>query len=437
MGILPMSGVPKRILSRLGAQSQGHPGPAWMGKHMAQASGTPSIGRPDLTRRYDVDWLRVLGMMVVFLFHNARFFDTDGWHVKSPRTTPAVTLIVIFAVQWMMPLFFLLSGIGAYHALTHQKWPQYLLSRVKRLAVPLVFGIFVFIAPWQVYLERISHNQYSGSFWSWYPHYFDGWFGLGGNFAWMGVHLWYLEALFVFSVLTLPLFLVLRSRAGGRLVAALSGPMTTPGVIFLLAIPIAIMEFIANAPALQESLFHRRDFGGWSLLPYFAIFGVGFLLAGSKEMTRAMERHRFAGLIAALLTFVAAWIAIKEYGLPESGIGFAALRGLLCWAFLVAICGFASRHLQFSNGLLKYANEAVLPFYILHQTIILTIGFYVLRLGTILWVEYLIIATSSFIVIMALYELLIRRVNLLRFLFGMKMLPRPQPVSAPQPVSPT
>ena len=185
----------------------------------------------------------------------------------------------------------------------------------------------------------------------------------------------------------------------------------------------------------EESLLHRRDFGGWSLLPYFAIFGVGFLLAGSKEMTRAMERHRFAGLIAAFLTFVAAWIAIKEYGLPESSIGFAAFRGLLCWAFLIAICGFASRHLRFSNGFLKYANEAVLPFYILHQTIILTIGYYVLRLDTSLWIEYLIIATISFIVIMALYELLIRRINLLRFLFGLKMRPRPQPASAPQPSS--
>ena len=98
---------------------------------------------------------------------------------------------------------------------------------------------------------------------------------------------------------------------------------------------------------------------------------------------------------------------------------------MLCWAFLIAICGFASRHLRFSNGFLKYANEAVLPFYILHQTIILTVGYYVLRLDTSLWIEYLIIATISFIVIMALYELLIRRINLFRFLFGLKMLSAP------------
>jgi hypothetical protein len=400
---------------------------------MARTSDLPQIGRPELTRRYDVDWLRVLGMIVVFLFHNARFFDTGGWHVKSPRTSEALSFVtLIVTVQWMMPLFFILSGIGAYHALTHQRWPQYLVSRVKRLAVPLLFGIFVMIAPWQVYLERISRGRYSGSFWRWYPHYFEGWFGFGGNFAWMGVHLWYLEALFVFSIITLPLFLVLRSRAGDHLVTALSGAMRIPGMIFLPALPIAIMEFLACSPALKESLFSRRDFGGWSLLPYLAIFVVGFVLARGEEPAKAMERHRFAGLLVAVVTLGTGWILVKKYSLPESTVTFAALRGLLCWAPLIAICGFASRHLRFTNGFLKYANEAVLPFYILHQAVILTIGFYVLRLNTSLWAEYLMIATSSFIVIMALYELLIRRVNLLRFLFGLKM-QRPQPVPAPQP----
>ncbi len=391
---------------------------------MVQTSGTSQIGRPELIRRYDVDWLRVLGMMVVFLFHSARFFDTGGWHVKSPRTSEAVSFItLIVTIQWMMPLFFLLSGIGAYHALKHQRWPQYLLSRVKRLMVPLVFGIFVIIAPWQVYLERVSHNQYSGSFWRWYPHYFEGWFGFGGNFAWMGVHLWYLEALFVFSLLTLPLLLALQSRVGDRLMAALSAALRIPGLVFLLAIPVSLMEFIANSPALRES-FGRRDFGGWSLLPYIAIFSIGFLLATDEEIAQAVERHRFAGLVVALATFFGAYAAIKQFGLTENSMGISVLRGLLCWSGLIAICGFASRHLRFSNGFLKYANEAVLPFYILHQTIILTVGYYVLRLDTYLWLEYLIIAAISFIVIMALYELLIRRINLLRFLFGLKIVRR-------------
>ncbi|MEN6576666.1 MAG: acyltransferase family protein [Phycisphaerales bacterium] len=392
-------------------------------------------GSPELERRYDVDWLRVFGMMAVFLFHCGRFFDTEGWHVKSARTSEVVSfLTLILAVQWLMPLFFVLSGIGAYHSLAAQNWRRYLISRIKRLAVPLLFGIFVVIAPYQIYLERVSHSQYSGSFWSFYPHYFEGWYGIqeGGNFAWMGVHLWYLEVLFVFSVIALPLFLALRSRPGSRMVGALSNTMKVPGTIFLLAIPIALMEFLANSPALKSvlhGLFNQRGFGGWSLLPYLAIFILGFLLAGGKETTRAVERHRFAGLVVTLVTFGAAYFLVKVRGLPESSVGFALLRGVLCWSCLIAILGFGARHLRTANRFLKYANEAVLPFYILHQTVILAIGFHVIRLNAPLWLEYLIILLSSFAITIALYELLIRRINILRFLFGLKPLRHQRPTA--------
>jgi len=403
---------------------------------MVMEQGVQTSDSGATTRRHDVDWLRVLGMGVVFLFHCARFFDTGGWHVKSPRTSEAVSFItLIIAVQWMMPLFFVLSGIGAYHSLATQDWRQFLGSRVKRLAVPLLFGVFVVIAPYQIYLERLSHGQYTGSFWSFYPHYFEGWYGIqeGGNFAWMGVHLWYLEVLFVFSVIALPLFLVLRSRTGSRAIGALSGTMKVPGVVFFLAIPIALMEFLANAPALKDGFFGQRGFGGWSVLPYFAIFIIGFLLAQGRQTAQAIESHRFAGLLLAVATFGLGYILIKIRGLPESSVGFALIRGMLCWASLVAICGFASRHLRFNSRFLKYANEAVLPFYILHQTVILAIGFRIVRLNLPLWLEYLIIAVSSFVAIVALYELLIRRIGALRWLFGMKTLRRPLSAPAAQP----
>jgi len=112
------------------------------------------------------------------------------------------------------------------------------------------------------------------------------------------------------------------------------------------------------------------------------------------------------------------------------------LRGILCWSCLVALFGFASRHLRFTNSFLKYANEAVLPFYILHQVVILCVGFYVLRLRTHLWLEYLIITSVSFAIIMSLYELLIRRLNILRILFGMKPLHRLRPVRTVEAMSP-
>ena len=110
-----------------------------------------------------------------------------------------------------------------------------------------------------------------------------------------------------------------------------------------------------------------------------------------------MERHRVPALLAGILSFVLAYFAYKaseQWSLVPRELLMSSVRGILCWSWLVAICGFASRYLRFSNGFLKYANEAVLPFYILHQMVILSIGFYVIRLHTHLWLEYLIIATS-------------------------------------------
>jgi hypothetical protein len=153
-----------------------------------------------------------------------------------------------------------------------------------------------------------------------------------------------------------------------------------------------------------------------------------------------MESHRISALLMGILWFALGYFiykATEQWPWLPRGLVMSPVRGILCWSWLIAICGFASRHLRFSNAFLKYANEAVLPFYILHQTVILTVGFYVLRLDTRLWVEYLTIAASSFIVITTLYESLVRRVNVLRFLFGMKPLRRPQPAPASQPLPST
>ena len=387
-----------------------------------------TCGHSETLRRYDVDWLRVLGMLTVFLFHCGRFFDTGGWHVKSLRTSPSLDIVNAFIVQWMMPLFFILSGISICYSLGRQGWSEFLISRVKRLLVPLLFGIFVIIAPWQVYLERVTHDGYSGSFWRWYRHdYFSGWFGLGGNFAWMGVHLWYLEFLFVFSVLALPLLLYLRSPPGRRAVEALAGLLKRPGAIFLPALAIGAAEFIASIPAINKSIFGNEGFGGWSFLPYFVMLILGYLLAAGPGLAGTVERHRLPATAVGIIVFVLGYLAYKATQpwawLPRELL-MSFVRGVLCWAWLVAICGFAGRHLRFSDGFLKYANEAVLPFYILHQTVILTIGFYVIRLDTSLWLEYLIIASSAFAVTVGIYELLIKRFNVLRFLFGMKLLRR-------------
>lgn len=369
-------------------------------------------------RYYYIDWLRVLAILMVFLFHNARFFDSEDWHVKNAETSQGFSIFTTFTSQWLMPLFFILSGLSAFCALRFQTAKRYMWSKVLRLAVPLTVGMFTHVS-YQVYLERFTHGDFTGSFLEFLPHYFEGGYGLGGNFAWMGLHLWYLEMLFVYSLLMLPLFLWFRSIRMQPVISRLAGWLAKPGLIFLLATPAVIMKLISDT---QNHILFEEHWGGWSMLPHLAFFVTGYFIAMDSRLISSIEKHRIISLVTALIVFV----ILYQCTLSSAGQQFldsppgSIARVLHAWFWLAAMMGFAHRYLTSTNRFLRYANEAVLPLYVLHQTVILVIGYYIVQMDTPIIVKYVLVTTLSFAVIAALYEPLIRRFNILRFLFGMK-----------------
>jgi hypothetical protein len=370
-------------------------------------------------RDYAIDWLRVFAMLMVFLFHCGRFFDFEGWHVKNNQLDFGITIFVLFLSQWIMPIFFILSGISSYYSLSRRKPSEYFRSRIHRLFIPLVFGIFVLIPP-QVYIERISHHQFDGSFFQFFPHYFDGFYAFGGNFAWMGLHLWFLLMLFIFSILTLPLFLGLRKNIGQDFISWLAGKLEYRGAIYLLAVPFAILEIIIDPSGIG-----RRDFGGWSPFLYIIFFVYGYMVFADRRCRSMIERQAIFSLAGALLVtaMMLALFLIKSD--PSFGTSYftlmTVLRAFNTWFWLLAIVGFGIRYLDFTNRFLAYANQAVLPFYIFHQTIIVTIGFYLMNWDIAVLPKYAILSTASFMTIMFLYEIFVRRINILRYLFGLKI----------------
>ena len=375
-------------------------------------------------RRYDIDLLRVLAMLSIFLFHCARFFNYGDWHVKNNQLDLGMSVFVSFLVLWIMPIFFLLSGEGSYFALSFRTSGKYITERFKRLVVPFLFGTFVVLIPLQVYIERVSHLQFVGSFIEFYPHYFDGLYALGGNFAWMGLHLWFLEFLFIFSLIALPLFLYLRTEAIKRRISRVAAYLKKPGTIFLLGIPLVIMGLLVDLqPGGIGLLIFNRAFGGWSLAEYIIFFIYGYLIASDLNFKETLERHRKIALVMGVITSTLLMQLLYFYSLAPSFtyILSAPLRPFSSWLLLVAILGFGSKYLSFNNRVLKYANEAVLPFYILHQTVIVTIGFYIASWNASVIVKYFILSTLSFAVIVSIYDLLIKRNNWLRFLFGMRL----------------
>lgn len=325
--------------------------------------------------------------------------------------------------QWIMPLFFTLSGASIYFSLNIRTVQQFLQERFTRLLIPLLFGILVLIPP-QVYIERISDpthgvapwsgvTTFSGSFLEFYPYYFQGWYGFGGNFAWMGLHLWYLLILFIFSVLTLPLFLGLQQRLAAGISARVRWFLEQPGGIFLLALPVMWLEVGLDPHGLGI-----RVFGGWNLFIYLILMVYGYWMVADGRIERSLYQHGWIALILVICTtpiLIYNWLTHSVDDAP-----FRALRALNSWCWIIGLLSLARSYLNFNHPALNYASQAAFPFYILHQTVIVMIGFFMAKWAVGMLPKFLLLSIASLMVILTLYEFLIRPWNGLRFLFGLK-----------------
>ena len=165
------------------------------------------------------------------------------------------------------------------------------------------------------------------------------------------------------------------------------------------------------------------NLGGWDILFYLLIFIYGYYFFsndGFKPALRKTVKLHFAVAIITSLIFIP-WFMIS-YPKPGSigDIVFYAVHTLNCWSWLLCIFFAADKYLTRSNGFLKYGSEASMPFYVLHQPIIVLFGYLIYDLSWPLPVKLVFLLVSSFAVIMLCYHFVIRKVKALRFLFGMK-----------------
>jgi hypothetical protein len=158
-------------------------------------------------------------------------------------------------------------------------------------------------------------------------------------------------------------------------------------------------------------------------------FIIGYLIPADERFTEGLKRHGWVCVALGIAGFGGLVFMVLELGYnPLLGESFSAIYVLFqivwsiaSWSWVVFVFSLGAKYLNFNNKVLAYANEAVLPFYILHQTMILLVGWYVIPIEMSIPLKYMIISTSSFVLIMALYELLIKRINALRLMFGMRL----------------
>ncbi|MEX1298225.1 MAG: acyltransferase [Desulfotignum sp.] len=375
-------------------------------------------------RRFELDWLRVMAILIVFLYHSTRFFNLEDWHVKNADVYVSVEIWNVFVTRWMMPLFFMISGASLFYAVGKSGgWKRFYTDKLLRLFVPVLFTSVTHGAL-QVYLERVSHGRFAGSFLDYLPTCFSGIYtGIGlavsGNFANVGMHLWYLLFLFVYSLICYRLFVWLKA-GGHKVLAGLTNLLAVPGTILIgFTIPLALMKTLIPPAFLEVGN------GGWGFLYYLWFLIAGFLVVSNERLIQSIHTQRWFFFILGValsvchlyLLFGVAYPALQGKG----GDWIAALLSYFsAWCWVLAILGFAIGHLSFEHPFLRQANEGVLPFFILHQTVLLFFGYFIMSWEIYTVLKWLLVFTFSFVVIVAVYVVLIQNFDVLRFLFGMK-----------------
>jgi len=377
----------------------------------------------EATRRYDIDWLRVFAMLGIFLLHAMHLFDegTD-WHLRNADTSTLVLVLRGLIDMWAVPLFFVLSGFGASFALRKRSGGRFLAERVRRLLLPLyTIGVFLIVLP-QIYFDAYT-NGFRGGFWEAIGNRFGAfqftlsWPGLTNLF--LG-HLWFLQFLFLVSVIVLPLLLLLRSEAGQRFIERVAGWCNARGGIFLLIIPLAVVRIALMGFILGQHTWAYFVF-------YIVLFLIGYMFAVDDRFTDAIKRNGWVALVLGIVGFAVQGLLVmilnyRMFREPFS-VTFVIYEVVLCigiWGLIVFLMSLAAKHWNKPSRTLAYANEAVLPFFLFHQTVILSIGWFVIPCDLHLIWKLIIVTAAAFAVTLGLYEVLVRRFNIVRFFFGMR-----------------
>ena len=376
------------------------------------------------SRRYDLDWLRILAFGILILYHVGMYYVADwGWHIKSEQQSVVLQNLMLLSNQWRMSLLFFISGLAL--ALVHHKLSTWVLFKIKtiRLLLPLVFGMLVIVPP-QLYFELQCQQQFSGTYFAFLQDYLNIHTTLAphkqsnvGFITWN--HLWFLPYLWSYSLIMIvlyrPLKIVLQTALMQKLPTWLAFSFL---VLWLVGVGLWLKEYPSTHGFTDDWFLHGI---------YFSVFVSGMAVATLPALWQniIVKRRWFAALALAGYS----WLLLDRHGVLNVGpaldalmvtqLVHAMLLSINHWAWIFALFAYAGKYLQFNNRFVAYANQAILPCYIVHQTLIIVLAMSIKawHIPAVIEAPMLIILTVVGCVLS--YEV-IRRHNISRYLFGLK-----------------
>src|SRR6266852_963238 len=396
------------------------------------------------TRRPDIDWLRVVAVYLLFVFHVGKVFDpAPFYHIRNADLSFPMLVLCGFISLWHMPLFFLLAGWSAVASLQSRGQRRFIVERVRKLAIPLLAGSAL-LGPPIKYLELrsgldLNHaglwvaaplqpgfraaiptglplaQPFDERFLTLLPTFFT----RLDRFTW--AHLWFLAYLFTLTLLYLPAFgWLLRRR--DRLTGL--RPMT----VYLPIIPLVMIQLTMRSrwPGIYNL------YNDWANIAYYSVYLVaGFLLACHPTLERLVQREWKRSLAIGLGATAVLLLAVL--GIAASPAVLLVGSAVAGWCFVVALVGVAHRFLTTSGPALHYLSESAFPVYVLHQAAIVLPGYFLIRLPMGIETKFVLLLLLSTSLTLAVYQWLVRPFTVPRFLLGMK--PKACPVRLPVALS--
>ncbi len=348
-------------------------------------------------RRHYIDNLRSMAILFLFPVHTFMIWNDfgSGFYIWLGESRILSTCIVLIN-PWFMPLLFVLAGISARYALEKRSTGEFIRQRIEKLLVPFLAGM-VFLVPFQTWYARKFFYGYEGSLWENLCYFFTHLTDFSGyDGAFTPGHLWFILFLFIISMMALAVWHIFPYEKAGKYVERLSGY----GVLFLF-IPVWLMYYIGN-------------FGGYSIGKNLALYLIGYYVLSSDNIMEKLEKCKkllnilFVVMTAASVTM---YYTASYYGdLWVNAVG---------WISILFLLVSGKNHWNKRTAFTAYFNRASYPIYILHQSILVVLAYYVAQISKNFFVQVTGILLGSFLLTVAAYHL-IRRIPFVRRIIGLK-----------------
>ena len=359
----------------------------------------------------ELDWLRVILIFSVFMHHVFMPFNGDNWHIMNAQSSKLLDDIMVYFEQLRLQTLFFIAGAGSLILLTKSGTGSFFKNKFNRLFVPLLVGMLLVVPP-QIYFENASsYTTLLHAYKSTFPSFETN-------------HLWFIAYLIIFMMLAIPVKTMMLSNTGIRFLDWLERIALKKHGLFLMVLALVVIRCGLKVYFPSQD----NDIENLSVSVFFLFFFLaGMFFIKQPGIWRALADHRRTNLYWLMAS---TFLFYGYYYMPSLSAYISVeaqwqlwwfVASLVSWSGLLTMIGYAVKHCSTTPAWLKNVNELIYPFYILHQTVIVALAFYIVQWGTGIALKSISLLLSSFLVCAFLCWVVIRPFKVTRYLFGLKL----------------